>query len=170
MQQYAIQGYRLSLLEIQKLAYFLQVSGEPLRLKYENHTYGPYAENLNFVLQHIEGHFIRGYGDRSRKASIQLLAGAVEQADNFLTSAPEAANHLGRVANLVEGFEKTPYGIKLLSSAHWVCMEDKNPAHNIDEACEKIFTWNAHKKKTFKKSHIIKTWNRLSEQHWLAIS
>lgn len=169
LQQYAIPGYRLSLLEIQKLAYFLQVSGEPLRLRYAKHTYGPYAENLNFVLQHIEGHFIRGYGDRSRKASIQLMPGAVEQADNFLENSPEATKHLERVANLIEGFE-TPYGMELLSSVHWVCKEEKNPAQNTDEACEKIFTWNAHKKKTFKKSHIIKAWNRLSEQNWLGIS
>ena len=167
--QYAIPGYRLSLLEIQKLAYFLQISGEPLRLKYEKHHYGPYAENLNFVLQHIEGHFIRGYGDRSRNASIQLLPGAVEKADNFLKNAPEAANHLERVANLIEGFE-TPYGMELLSSVHWVCKAEKDPAQNADEACEKIFTWNVHKKKTFKKSHIIKAWNRLSEQNWLGIS
>jgi O-acetyl-ADP-ribose deacetylase (regulator of RNase III) len=34
LHQYAIPGYRLSLLEIQKLAYFLQISGEPLRLNY----------------------------------------------------------------------------------------------------------------------------------------
>jgi len=155
LQQYAIPGDRLSLLEIQKLAYFLQVSGEPLRLKYAKHTYGPYAENLNFVLQHIEGHFIRGYGDRSRKASIQLLTDTVEQADNFLKNAPEAANHLERVANLIDEFE-TPYGMELLSSVHWVCTKEKDPAQNADETCEKIFTWNTHKKKTFKKSHIIK--------------
>ncbi|MGB9498210.1 MAG: macro domain-containing protein [Dissulfuribacterales bacterium] len=169
LQQYTIPGYRLSLLEIQKLAYFLQISGEPLRLKYEKHTYDPYAENLNFVLQHIEGHFIRGYGDRSRKASIQLLPGAEEQADNFLKNSPEATKHLSRVANLIEGFE-TPYGMELLSSVHWVCMDKKNPAQNTDKTCEKIFTWNARKKKTFEKSHIIKARNRLSEQNWLGIS
>ncbi len=169
LQQYAIPGYRLSLLEIQKLAYFLQVSGESLRLKYEKHHYGPYAENLNFVLQHIEGHFIRGYGDRSRKTSIKLLPGAVEEADNFLKKSPEATKHLEHVANLIEGFE-TPYGMELLSSVHWVFKEEKNSAQTVDEACDKIFTWNAHKKKTFKKSHIIKAWNRLAEQNWLGIS
>jgi len=68
LEQYAIPGYRLSLLEIQKLAYFLQVAGEPLRLEYVKQKYGPYAENLNFVLQLLEGHYIRGYGDRSVRA------------------------------------------------------------------------------------------------------
>ncbi len=49
MQQYASLAYRLTLLEIQKLAYFLQESGEPLRLRYEAGHYGPYAGNLNKV-------------------------------------------------------------------------------------------------------------------------
>ena len=29
--------------------------------------YGPYAENLNHVLQQLEGHYLRGYGDRSEQ-------------------------------------------------------------------------------------------------------
>ena len=60
MRQYSKSAYRLTLLEIQKLAYFLQVSGEPLRLKYQAHIYGPYAHNLNKVLELLEGHFITG--------------------------------------------------------------------------------------------------------------
>ena len=65
---YGVPGYRLSLLEIQKLAYFLQSAGEPLRLHFSKQKYGPYAENLHFVLQRLEGHFLRGYGDRSKEA------------------------------------------------------------------------------------------------------
>jgi len=58
MRQYSELAYRLTLLEIQKLAYFLQEAGEPLRLKYQAHIYGPYAHDLNKVLEILEGHFI----------------------------------------------------------------------------------------------------------------
>jgi O-acetyl-ADP-ribose deacetylase (regulator of RNase III) len=60
MNRYLVPGYlyRLSLLELQKLAYFLQVAGEPLRLKYEAFRYGPYADNLRHVLNRLEGHYI----------------------------------------------------------------------------------------------------------------
>jgi len=37
MQQYSEMAYRLTLLEIQKLAYFLQEAGQPLRLRYVAH-------------------------------------------------------------------------------------------------------------------------------------
>jgi hypothetical protein len=52
-ESYRIPGYRLSLLEIQKLAYFLQAGGEPLR--------------LNFIKLHSPGvvrRRLRGGGDR----------------------------------------------------------------------------------------------------------
>ena len=58
---YGAAGYRHSLLEVQKLTYFLQAAGEDLKLGFQKYQYGPYAENLNHVLQRIEGHFIRGY-------------------------------------------------------------------------------------------------------------
>lgn len=73
MQEYLVPGYRLSKLEIQKLAYFLQVVGEPLRLNFVKGLCGPYAENLNHVLQRLEGHYIRGYGDRAEEYNMYLL-------------------------------------------------------------------------------------------------
>ena len=60
IEQYQQSDYRLTLLEIHKLAYFLQEAGEPLKLRYTAGPYGPYADNLNKVLQRIEGHFTRG--------------------------------------------------------------------------------------------------------------
>ena len=169
LEQYAIPGYRLSLLEIQKLAYFLQVAGEPLRLNYVKHKYGPYAENLNFVLQLLEGHYIRGYGDRSVRTSIRLLNSAGEEADRFLADDPEAFRRLERVGQLIEGFE-TPYGMELLSSVHWVALAGDEPAQAAEQAVDQIFAWNAHKRKTFKASHVHKAWQRLVEQSWLSIA
>jgi O-acetyl-ADP-ribose deacetylase (regulator of RNase III) len=50
LELYNILEYSLTKLEIQKLAYFLQVSGEPLKLRYEKQQFGPYADNLNHTL------------------------------------------------------------------------------------------------------------------------
>jgi len=113
--QYARLDYRLSLLEIQKLAYFLQESGEKLRLNFDPGTYGPYAPNLNKVLEILEGHFIRGYGDTQKPdVLIKLLPGAPGDADDFLKTHDESRQRLDRVASLITGFE-TPYGMELCS-------------------------------------------------------
>jgi len=106
MRQYAELAYRLTLLEIQKLAYFLQEAGEPLRLNYQAHVYGPYAHNLNKVLEILEGHLIRGYGDTQKPdVEIELLPGAVKKANAFLEMHKESLSRLAQVAELIEGFE-----------------------------------------------------------------
>ncbi len=167
MHQYGRRAYRLTLLEIQKLAYFLQESGEPLRLKYGAVLYGPYAHNLNKVLETLEGHFIRGYGDTQKPdVEIELLPGAVRVAEHFLTSNKAAAGHLERVANVIEGFE-TPYGLELLSSVHWVAVHGTPPARSSDEAVQAVHRWNDRKRVMFKPEHIRVAWGRLNEQSWL---
>ena len=73
---------------MQKLAYFVQVAGEPLRLDYQAHHYGPYADNLRHVLHHIEGHYVRGFGDGQNKPEtpLELIEGAASEAEAFLAS------------------------------------------------------------------------------------
>ena len=84
LELYAIPGYRLTKLEIQKLAYFLQESQQPLKLRYQKHYYGPYANNLNHVLQALDGHFICGYGDRSQNSQMYVLPSGKKAAHSYL--------------------------------------------------------------------------------------
>jgi O-acetyl-ADP-ribose deacetylase (regulator of RNase III) len=58
----------VTLLEVHKLMYFMQEAGEPLRLQYVKHHYGPYAENLRHVLKAVEGHLIAGYAGQAAHA------------------------------------------------------------------------------------------------------
>lgn len=160
MELYNIPGYSLTLLEIQKLAYFLQLAGEPMKLKYRKHNYGPYTETLNYVLQNMEGHYVRGYGDRSKKAHVSLLPEAVEAAHEFLSKDPEAKERLERVQNLIEGFE-TPYGMELLATVHWVMIEDMMAAIDPRQAVDRVTKWSARKRKLFKPEHIVRAWERL---------
>lgn len=161
MQYYLRYAYRLTLLEIQKLAYFLQESGVPLRLSYVKHIYGPYAHNLNKVLEVMEGHYIRGYGDTQKPdVEIALLPDAVHQAEVFLERHAEVKDNLERVMRLVEGFE-TPYGMELLASVHWEVKHDRST-----DAVKALHEWNERKRKLFKPEHIEVAVNRLQEESW----
>ncbi len=163
MDRYAELAYRLTLLEIQKLAYFLQETGEDLRLHYEKGLYGPYAHNLNKVLEVLEGDFIDGYSDAQRPdIEIRTLSGAVETADAYLQDHSASRQRLERVVNLIEGYE-TPYGMELLSSVHWLAKRDDQPAATIVEAVNGMKTWNSRKRKMFQAKHIELAWDRLTE-------
>jgi O-acetyl-ADP-ribose deacetylase (regulator of RNase III) len=167
MSRYQVPGYRLTLLEIQKLAYFLQVAGEPLKLAFIKQKYGPYTEQLHHVLQRLEGHFIRGYGDRSRDISVTLLPGAAEEAEAFLHGNSATESRFKRVAQLIQGLE-TPYGMELLATVHWVAMhEDALAKDSLERAIEGVHHWSEHKKKSFHPNHIAIVWKRLKEQGWL---
>lgn len=166
MDRYSELAYRLTLLEIQKLAYFLQEAGEPLRLNFEKGHYGPYAANLNKVLERIEGHFTRGYGDTQKPdVEIGLLPGANEEAISFLRDRPESLERLMGVASLIDGFE-TPYGMELLSSVHWVATREPD-VHDAAGAIGAIYGWSDRKKQMFRPQHIEVAWNRLSEAGWV---
>jgi len=164
IEQYSLPGYRLSLLEVQKLGYFLQEAGEALRLNYVKHHFGPYAENLNYVLQRIEGHFIRGYGDRSKNAQIHLMPDAVAQADVFLANDMDASQRLAQVEALIEGFE-TPYSMELLASVHWV--STREGVESGQEAVAKVQGWNSRKAKLMQTKHIQKAFEHLKDQQWV---
>lgn len=163
---YRSQGYRHTLLEIQKLMYFLQEAGEKLRLKFNRNNYGPYAENLNHVLQRVDGHYIRGYGDRSGKSEVYLLEGAVQEADAFLKNDVDAQRKLESVARLIKGFE-TPYGMELLSTVHWVAKESREVAKDSDLVIKKVEEWNPRKKFRMQPQHIAKALKRLKQENWL---
>lgn len=163
---YEIPGYRLTKIEIQKLAYFLQEAQEPLKLRYKKHHFGPYADNLNHVLQALDGHFIRGYGDRSQKSQMYVLPEGRKAAHSYLEQHPEANERLQKVSNLIAGFE-TPYGLEMLSSIHWVATrEDTQAAEDCEKAIALVQNWNNRKHKLFKATHLKKAWQRLKEQDW----
>ena len=72
----------VTLIEVQKLMYFMQEAGQPLRLTYVKHHYGPYAKNLSHVLNAVEGHFVAGYqdgGDQPDK-ELTIVPGAIAEA------------------------------------------------------------------------------------------
>ena len=149
MERYRGLGYRLTLLEIQKLAYLLQVAGEPLHLRYVKDKFGPYAAELNRVLQAMEGHYTRGYGDRSRRAEIVTLPDAVKHVERVLAINKEPAARLDRVARLIEGFE-SPFGVELLATVHWVADEcGAAEGVDLDAVLIGVHAWNARKRQLF---------------------
>jgi O-acetyl-ADP-ribose deacetylase (regulator of RNase III) len=158
--------YRLSLVEVQKLAYFLQLAGENLRLEYRAHHYGPYADNLRKALRNIEGHYTRGVGDgkNSPETPLDLLPGAVDEAKSFLNQRPETLARLDRVAALIEGFE-TPFGMELLGTVHWVMQNGANP-DDPDDVLSKVHAWSERKRSEMKDGHVRAAWTRLHDQGW----
>lgn len=155
----------VTLIEVQKLMYFMQAAGEGLRLNYVKHHYGPYAENLRHVLRRIEGHMVTGYHDGGDAPSkqLELVPGAVGDASALLDTSPETRERLDRVARLVDGFE-TPFGLELLATVHWVVCEEG--ASGLDQTVARIHGWN-DRKRMFSPRQITLAYDHLKARGWL---
>lgn len=158
----------VSLLEVHKLMYFMQIDGEPLRLKFNKGPYGPYAENLRHVLNAIEGHLISGYGDGGDAPDkpLTLVPGALEDARTLLETLPDTRKHMQRVVELVEGFESS-FGLELLATVHWV-KSHSEPLHG-DFLVNEVYAWNPGKRK-FTHRQIALAETRLEKLGWLGSS
>jgi O-acetyl-ADP-ribose deacetylase (regulator of RNase III) len=145
--------FSLSALEVQKLAYLLQANGQDLRLNFVKARYGPYAENLTHALMNMEGHYIRGYGDRSHEPQIRVLHGAYDAAAGFLSEDQETTARLRVVADLVDDWE-TPYGLELLATVHWALNNVQPALRSYEEVCDYVASWTPRKAKLFKPAQV----------------
>jgi O-acetyl-ADP-ribose deacetylase (regulator of RNase III) len=155
----------VTLLEVHKLMYFMQEAGEPLKLRYVQGVYGPYAENLRHVLREIEGHFVAGYADGGDDPGkeLSLVPGAFEDAERFLAHHPETNRRFDRVAELVQGFE-TPFGLELLATVHWV--NARGSARTPAEITSAVYAWS-QRKQQFSERQIHLAFDVLRKQGWL---
>lgn len=137
VRRYWILGMECSLLEIQKLAWFLERAIEklpdvenPLNLQFVAHRYGPYANRLEHLLNNLDGSYLH-CEKRISDAGITDVIWFDEDRKAFLqtylkTEAKEYAPALERTAELIDGFE-SPFGMELLATVDWVLSRKSVP-------------------------------------------
>lgn len=159
-----------SLLEIQKLMYLLQEAGQPLKLNYVKGRYGPYAENLNKVLEALEGHHIRGYGDRSRAVleldPIEVYEDSLAEADNWMVDNPRVKDDVERVLASVAGWENA-YGLELLGTVLYATRAEAGARESQTDAVNYVHSWDRRKAATFPTEHVEAAWRHLNALNWL---
>lgn len=157
-----------SLIETQKLMYFLQLAGEPLRLEFQEHHYGPYADNLRHVLRDVEGQYLSGFGDGATPVQmaepLTLLPGAEDSARPVLESHPETMARIDRVLELVEGFESA-YALELLATVHWLLSRQVD--RDLDSVVAAVRAWSRRKGRMFTPQHITIAVEALESRGWL---
>lgn len=170
--QYLQPGYTLGRTEAQKLLYFLQVAGAPYdRLEFVRGPYGPYADAVRHVLNHVEGHFIEGFGDATSASTIRVVDTAVDDARQLLAADEhdDFRRALTVVAELTDGFDDS-YGLELLASVHWVATRNEPRPRNSSEATEALHQWSERKRQRYSRRHVTAAWQRLEEFGLVATS
>jgi O-acetyl-ADP-ribose deacetylase (regulator of RNase III) len=134
VRRYAVLGLDCTSLEVHKLAWFLDRAiralhlPDPLHLRFEARTYGPYAGRLTQLLEGLDGSYLRcekrlgvagpfdliWFEDGRREAVAEALR--TDAARPFLPA-------LERAAGVIDGFE-SPLGMELLATVDWLLVHD----------------------------------------------
>lgn len=130
VRRYWILGIECSLLEVQKLAYFLERSIEklhlknPLDLRFAADKYGPYASRLTHLLDGLDGSYLhcdKRLGDAGPFDVIWFDEAKKDRVAAYLKSsdAKPYLPALEMTADLIDGFE-SPLGMELLATVDWL--------------------------------------------------
>jgi len=152
VRRYWVLGIECSLLEIQKLAWFMEraivKSGlkDPMDLRFEANRYGPYADRLRHLLDSLDGSYLRcekRLGDAKPEDVIWFEQSRKEKVHLYLKSgeanAYEAA--LEHVSELIDGFQ-SPLGMELLATVDWL-IEREGCSPNLESVKEGLQNWPA---------------------------
>ncbi len=164
VRRYWILGIECSLLEIHKLAYFLERSIEklglknPLDLRFQADKYGPYAPRLTHLLDGLDGSYLhcgKRIGDASPFDVIWFEDAKRDKVAAYLGSGEAKAflPALEATAGLIDGFE-SPLGMELLATIDWLVQKDR-VASDRDSIKVALKTWTGGEKSAERKQKLF---------------
>jgi len=152
---YEKQGDFASVFAANKIAYFIQESGEPLKLKFVPHTYGPYAQAVEKVLYALNGKYIKGLEQMDAKPfeRLYLVQEKYKEVESYVQNnlSFDQKQRLQSVFKLIEGFESS-FSLEILSSVYYLQKENNNLTNH--EYFNKIQSWNDLKKNSIKEEYV----------------
>jgi O-acetyl-ADP-ribose deacetylase (regulator of RNase III) len=142
VRRYWILGIECSLLEIQKLAYFLERGvvrfGLPneLNLRYGANKFGPYSPRLTHLLNALDGSYLHCHkrlADAGPMDVIWFEDSKTDHVATFLrsTDAKQYGPALEWATKLVDGFE-SPLGMEMLGTVDWIVSQRSEPVSVSD--------------------------------------
>ncbi|WP_026969783.1 type II toxin-antitoxin system antitoxin DNA ADP-ribosyl glycohydrolase DarG [Algoriphagus terrigena] len=155
MFQYESVGDQSCLFVANKLAYFLQRTGENLRLNFEAHHYGPYTVQLNHVLMYLNGVYLNGMEQNTQgpfdplELNYEKWGEIKDYVDTRLSIEQKA--RLSSVTRVIKTYEST-YALELLASVDFVL--NSGPVTDSDDLVSKLKSWNRRKNELFAREDI----------------
>lgn len=151
IRRYWILGIECTLLEAQKLAWFLERTiakaglEDPLDLRFEANRYGPYANRLHHLLNRLDGSYLhceKRLADAGAFDTIWFEEAKRAHVDLYLiTEAKVYLPALEAADALIDGFQ-SPLGLEALATVDWLIVREDVPA-TLPAIKEGIRNWPA---------------------------
>lgn len=163
VRRYWVLGMECSLLEIQKLAWFLErvIEGQQVKktldLRFVANNYGPYADRLRHLLNGLDGSYLKSEKRISDADPLDVIWFDESKRDRiqaFLnTDAREYLPALEKTSEIIDGFE-SPFGMELLATVDWLLTRE-GVAPNVNAVLEGIQHWPAGERWATRKTNLF---------------
>jgi O-acetyl-ADP-ribose deacetylase (regulator of RNase III) len=137
VRRYSVLGMECTLLEVQKLAYFIERAlvaqrlDNPLKLEFQANRFGPYAPKLTHLLNALDGSYLhcgKRLADAGPLDTIWFEESKRDVVAAYLgTEAKKYRPALDAATNAIDGFE-SPLGMELLATIDWLVHRENIPA------------------------------------------
>ena len=166
---YALFNYELSMGEnvnvfvANKLAYFLQRIGEPMRLHFEKAPYGPFSPQVAHVLYALNGTYLKGLEQFEAKPFEPLILNYTaydsikKHVEQSLTT--EQRNRLASLKTLIEGFESF-LALEVLATVDF--LKKDNTRLSKADILKAIAEWSPRKAQQMTDTYVTVALERLS--------
>lgn len=143
-------GEYVSEFSSEKVCYFLQKFGAKkyFKLEFEPYFYGPYSGKVRYVLNAINGSYLMGFSDMSKKPfePLTLIADAYPTVKHHVESNPELVEIANKTIVFLRGFY-SDFALELLSSIDHI----SNKANTFDQQTiiQGLEKWSGRKRTLF---------------------
>ena len=131
----------------EKVCYFLQRFGAKkyFKLQFTPYFYGPYSGKVRFVLNALNGSYLMGYSDMSKKPfePLTLVADGYNSVKTYIESKPDLFAIAKKTIFFLTGFY-SDFSLELLSSIDFIAEKENSLDKSI--ITEKLATWNDRKR------------------------
>ena len=161
--KYERYGEAATVFAANKLAYFLQESGENLKLDFKQYAYGPYAQAMDKVLYALNGKYLKGLEQMTAnpfeplELNYERYAEVQDYVNKELTFAQK--ERLSNLFKTIDGFESA-LSLEILSSTHFILKN--NPSLNKEQLVKQI-QWTTRKKGLINSEYVDIAYQHLKE-------
>ena len=163
VRRYCILGIECSLLEVQKLGYFVErfatAHGLPqMNFEFGANKYGPYSDRLKHLLDALDGSYLhceKRLGDAGPFEPIYFNDSKKDLVSAYFTTADAKCYRaaLEETSRLIDGFE-SPLGMELLATVDWLVSRE-NVRPEVSEIRARLPDWPGGKESAERKLNLF---------------
>ena len=143
-------GEYVSEFSSEKVCYFLQRFGakDSFKLDFQPNFYGPYSGKVRYVLNYLNGSYIMGYSDMSKKPfePLTLIPDGLDAVEKYLKDKVNLKNIAEKTKTFLNGFY-SDFALELLSSIDYITLE--NNTFDKGVIVESLEKWSTRKRSLF---------------------